>query len=140
MSEIERIYTYFEDQFKQQLEATRDKRTRDALRACVRRCRHVVAEQRARVAAQQRVPVLVSHGGSTAVIVAGSTAAPGTVRAVAGCTADRAGACTAAPVPFDCLKSSRLHSSIGRVGRSPSPLNIIARIIGLWGCQGNGRF
>jgi hypothetical protein len=57
MSEIERIYTYFEDQFKQQLEATRDKRTRDALRACIRRCRHVVAEQRARVAAQQRVPV-----------------------------------------------------------------------------------
>lgn len=53
---VERAYLLFKDHFQRELEATRDLRTRQALRHCIRRCAAVVEAERARAAARQGVP------------------------------------------------------------------------------------
>ena len=51
MTNLERIYTEFRDQFQSELESTRDSKTRRALRHAMQRCKHVIDSERAR---QQR--------------------------------------------------------------------------------------
>jgi hypothetical protein len=48
MNSVERIYREFQDHFEQELESTRDTKTRRALRHAIRRCKHMIDEQRAR--------------------------------------------------------------------------------------------
>ena len=52
---LQRIYTSFKDHFERELEATRDKRTLQALRHAIRRCQQVIDREHVQAAARRGV-------------------------------------------------------------------------------------